>query len=123
MFRTDAIDHEEVDISLKTNYQGNCCCQILEIRRMLTKIEIERFLLGYVSWGEYPMNFAAVLNQEEIYRLILAKVSYSNQEEIYRLILAKVNFINQEEIYRLFLAKVSFINQEGICSIVLFWPS
>ena len=28
---------------------------------------------GYVSWGEYPMNFAAVLNQEEIYRLILAK--------------------------------------------------
>jgi transient receptor potential cation channel subfamily V protein 5 len=29
---------------------------------------------GYVSWGEYPMNFAAVLNQEEIYRLILAKV-------------------------------------------------
>ena len=25
--------------------------------------------LGYVSWGEYPMNFAAVLNQEEIYRL------------------------------------------------------
>ena len=29
--------------------------------------------LGYVSWGEYPMNFAAVLNQEEIYRLILAK--------------------------------------------------
>ena len=28
---------------------------------------------GYVSWGEYPMNFAAVLDQEEIYRLILAK--------------------------------------------------
>ena len=30
---------------------------------------------GYVSWGEYPMNFAAVLNQEEIYRLIIAKVA------------------------------------------------
>ena len=26
-----------------------------------------------MSWGEYPMNFAAVLDQEEIYRLILAK--------------------------------------------------
>ena len=28
-------------------------------------------LTGYVSWGEYPMNFAAVLNQEEIYRWVL----------------------------------------------------
>ena len=47
--RGDSIDHEPVDVPLKTNY------------------------LGYVSWGEYPMNFAAVLNQEEIFRLILAK--------------------------------------------------
>ena len=29
---------------------------------------INNFNVGYVSWGEYPMNFAAVLNQEEIYR-------------------------------------------------------
>ena len=28
---------------------------------------------GFVSWGEYPLNFAAVLNQEECYRLILNK--------------------------------------------------
>ena len=47
--RTDSVDHEEVDIPLKTNY------------------------LGYVSWGEYPHNFAAVLDQEEIFRLIIAK--------------------------------------------------
>ena len=47
--RGDSKDHEPVDVPLKTNY------------------------LGYVSWGEYPMNFAAVLNQEEIFRLILAK--------------------------------------------------
>ena len=29
--------------------------------------------MGYVSWGEYPHNFAAVLDQEEIFRLIVAK--------------------------------------------------
>ena len=28
---------------------------------------------GYVAWGEYAHCFAAVLNQEECYRLILAK--------------------------------------------------
>ena len=49
MHRMDNLEHEEVDIPLKTNY------------------------LGYVSWGEYAHNFAAVLNQEEIFRLILAK--------------------------------------------------
>ena len=49
MDRSDSIDHEEVDIPLKTDYTG------------------------YVSWGEYPHNFAAVLNQEEIFRLLIAK--------------------------------------------------
>ena len=47
--RMDNLQHEEVDIPLRTNYHG------------------------YVSWGEYAHNFAAVLNQEEIFRLILAK--------------------------------------------------
>lgn len=27
----------------------------------------------YVYWGEYPLNFAACLGQEECYRLILAR--------------------------------------------------
>ena len=29
--------------------------------------------LRFVSWGEYPLSFAAVLGQEECYRLILSK--------------------------------------------------
>ena len=57
-------DHEHVDVPLKTNYLG------LESSRPHLSLTI---CAGYVSWGEYPMNFAAVLNQEEIYRLILAK--------------------------------------------------
>ena len=47
--RNDSLEHEEVDVCTKTNYDG------------------------YVYWGEYPLNFAAVLNQEECYRLILAR--------------------------------------------------
>ena len=47
--RNDSLDHEEVDVCLQTNYHG------------------------FVAWGEYPLSFAAVLNQEECYRLILAK--------------------------------------------------
>ena len=41
--------YAEVDVCLETNYDGFC------------------------YWGEYPLNFAAVLSQEECYRLILNK--------------------------------------------------
>ena len=47
--RNDSIDNEVVDVKTATNYAG------------------------FVYWGEYPLCFAAVLNQEECYRLILAK--------------------------------------------------
>ena len=36
---------------------------------------------GYVAWGEYPHCFAAVLNQEECYRLILAKGGNPDMQE------------------------------------------
>ena len=47
--RNDSLEHEEVDVCLKTNYQG------------------------YFYLGEYPLSFAAVLNQVECYRLILSR--------------------------------------------------
>jgi transient receptor potential cation channel subfamily V protein 5 len=47
--RSDNKSYEEVDICLRTNY------------------------LGYVAWGEYPFAFAACLEQEECYRLMLSK--------------------------------------------------
>lgn len=47
--RTDTLDHEWVNVTPLTNYEG------------------------YVYWGEYPLSFAACLNQEECYRLILAR--------------------------------------------------
>ena len=49
MSRMDSLDHEEVDVCTKTNYAG------------------------YVYWGEYSLCFAAVLNQEECFRLILSR--------------------------------------------------
>ena len=50
--RTDALDHEYVDVCLKTNYGG------------------------YVYWGEYSLCFAAVLHQEECFRLVLSRGKY-----------------------------------------------
>ncbi|KOC68960.1 Transient receptor potential cation channel subfamily V member 6 [Habropoda laboriosa] len=47
--RSDSLDHEWVCVTPETNYSG------------------------YVYWGEYPLNFAACLGQEECYRLILAR--------------------------------------------------
>lgn len=47
--RNDSLDHEIVDVAPETNYEG------------------------YVYWGEYPLSFAAVLNQEECFRLILSR--------------------------------------------------
>ncbi|XP_043266847.1 transient receptor potential cation channel subfamily V member 5 [Venturia canescens] len=47
--RTDSLEHEWVCVAPETNYNG------------------------YVYWGEYPLNFAACLGQEECYRLMLAR--------------------------------------------------
>jgi transient receptor potential cation channel subfamily V protein 5 len=47
--RGDSLEYEEVDVALRTNYKG------------------------YVAWGEYSLSFAAVLSQEECYRLILSR--------------------------------------------------
>ncbi|KAF7402886.1 hypothetical protein HZH66_005153 [Vespula vulgaris] len=47
--RYDSLEHEWVCVAPETNYSG------------------------YVYWGEYPLNFAACLGQEECYRLILAR--------------------------------------------------
>lgn len=47
--RTDCLDHEWVNVSPITNYEG------------------------YVYWGEYPLTFAACLGQEECYRLMLSR--------------------------------------------------
>ncbi|KAL0276082.1 UNVERIFIED_CONTAM: hypothetical protein PYX00_003742 [Menopon gallinae] len=47
--RYDSLDHEYVNVSPETNYEG------------------------YVYWGEYPLSFAACLGQEESFRLMLAK--------------------------------------------------
>ena len=47
--RGDSLDFEIVTVQTQTNYQG------------------------FVYWGEYPLCFAAVLDQVECFRLILAR--------------------------------------------------
>lgn len=55
--RTDSLDHEWVNVGVETNYEG------------------------YVYWGEYPLTFAACLNQEECYRLMLARGANPNSQD------------------------------------------
>lgn len=47
---------------------------------------------GYVAWGEYPHCFAAVLNQEECYRLILAKGGNPDMQESFSFFKIYPNF-------------------------------
>lgn len=39
----------------------------------LMTLSLKLLITRYVSWGEYPLSFAAVLGQEECYRLILSR--------------------------------------------------
>lgn len=55
--RTDNWDHEPVDVCLKTNYEG------------------------YTYWGEYPLTFAACVEQEESVRILCAKGANPNLQD------------------------------------------
>ena len=46
---SNGLEYERVDVKAMTNYKG------------------------FVYWGEYSLSFAAVLNQEECFRLILSR--------------------------------------------------
>ncbi|KAK3087949.1 hypothetical protein FSP39_012710 [Pinctada imbricata] len=55
--REDSYDHEWVEVTEKTNYEG------------------------YVYFGEYPLSFAACLGQEECVRLLIAKGANPNLQD------------------------------------------
>ncbi|XP_062582287.1 transient receptor potential cation channel subfamily V member 5-like isoform X4 [Saccostrea cucullata] len=55
--RMDSYDHEWVDVTEKTNYEG------------------------HVYFGEYPLSFAACLGQEECVRLLVAKGANPNVQD------------------------------------------
>ncbi|KAL5011500.1 hypothetical protein ScPMuIL_010051 [Solemya velum] len=55
--RRDNLDHESVEVCLETNYQGQ------------------------LYWGEYPLSFAANLEQEECVRLLVAKGANPNLQD------------------------------------------
>ncbi|CAJ0557807.1 unnamed protein product, partial [Mesorhabditis spiculigera] len=55
--RTDSLEHEYVELSTKTNYTGR------------------------MYFGEYPLHFAACMNQPECYRLLLAKKANPNAKD------------------------------------------
>ncbi|VDO26587.1 unnamed protein product [Onchocerca flexuosa] len=55
--RTDSLEHEYVELSLKTTYNGR------------------------MYFGEYPLSFAACINQIDCYRILLAKHADPNRKD------------------------------------------
>ncbi|KAI6189084.1 Transient receptor potential cation channel subfamily V member 6 [Aphelenchoides besseyi] len=55
--RTDSLEHEYVEVALNTNYSGK------------------------MYFGEYPLAFAACTNQEDCYRILLAKKADPNAQD------------------------------------------
>uniref|UniRef100_A0A158Q850 ANK_REP_REGION domain-containing protein n=1 Tax=Elaeophora elaphi TaxID=1147741 RepID=A0A158Q850_9BILA len=55
--RTDSLEHEYVELSLKTDYDGR------------------------MYFGEYPLSFAACINQTDCYRILIAKHADPNRKD------------------------------------------
>ncbi|CAG9540766.1 unnamed protein product [Cercopithifilaria johnstoni] len=55
--RTDSLEHEYVDLGLKTTYNGQ------------------------MYFGEYPLSFAACINQSDCYRILIAKHADPNHKD------------------------------------------
>ncbi|OZC12227.1 hypothetical protein X798_00748 [Onchocerca flexuosa] len=55
--RTDSLEHEYVELSLKTSYSGR------------------------MYFGEYPLSYAACINQTDCFRLLVAKKADLNQKD------------------------------------------
>ncbi|VIO98414.1 Uncharacterized protein BM_BM5691 [Brugia malayi] len=55
--RTDSLEHEYVELSLKTTYNGR------------------------MYFGEYPLSFAACINQTDCYRILIAKRADPNRKD------------------------------------------
>jgi transient receptor potential cation channel subfamily V member 5 len=45
------------------------------------RLPIETNYMGYSYFGEYPLSFAAILNQEECVRLLLARGADPNKQD------------------------------------------
>lgn len=58
--------------------------------------------IRYVAWGEYPLCFAAVLGQEECYRLILSRganhdLADSNGNTVTHILVVYDNMVRERE--------------------------
>ncbi|CAI9738794.1 transient receptor potential cation channel subfamily V member 5-like [Octopus vulgaris] len=97
--RTDNWDHEEVDVCLETNFEG------------------------YTYWGEYPLAFAACVEQEECVRILCAKganpnLQDSNGNTIMHILVIKTKLKMFLLLYS-FGARLSIKNRQGLTPLAL----
>ncbi|XP_052720179.1 transient receptor potential cation channel subfamily V member 5-like isoform X10 [Crassostrea angulata] len=97
--RMDTYDHEWVDVTEKTNYEG------------------------HVYFGEYPLSFAACLGQEECVRLLVAKGANPNyQDSNGNTVMHMLVIHDRKEMFNLLVelgARLDIKNRQGLTPLTL----
>ncbi|XP_048774114.2 transient receptor potential cation channel subfamily V member 5-like isoform X8 [Ostrea edulis] len=102
--RMDNYDHEWVEVTAKTNYEG------------------------HVYLGEYPLSFAACLGQEECVRLLVAKGANLNVQDtngntvMHMLVIHDRKYASKQDMFNLLLelgARLDIKNRQGLTPLTL----
>ncbi|XP_061164690.1 transient receptor potential cation channel subfamily V member 5-like isoform X6 [Saccostrea echinata] len=97
--RMDSYDHEWVDVTEKTNYEG------------------------HVYFGEFPLSFAACLGQEECVRLLIAKGANPNvQDTNGNTVMHMLVIHDRKDMFNLLLdlgARLDIKNRQGLTPLTL----
>ncbi|WKY14265.1 hypothetical protein Q1695_000088 [Nippostrongylus brasiliensis] len=97
--RTDSLEHEYVELSLKTNYTG------------------------HMYFGEYPLSFAACMNHPDVYRLLIAYKANPNAQDTNGNTVLHMCVIHENmEMFRLALesgARLNIANKQNLTPLTL----
>lgn len=97
--RMDTYDHEWIDVTEKTNYEG------------------------HVYFGEYPLSFAACLGQEECVRLLVAKGANPNYQDTNgNTVMHMLVIHDRKEMFNLLVelgARLDIKNRQGLTPLTL----
>ncbi|XGW34986.1 hypothetical protein V3C99_018769 [Haemonchus contortus] len=97
--RTDSLEHEYVELSLKTNYSG------------------------HMYFGEYPLSFAACMNHPDCYRLLIAYKANPNAQDTNGNTVLHMCVIHENmEMFRLAMesgARLNIANKQNLTPLTL----
>ncbi|KAK6033465.1 ankyrin repeat protein [Ostertagia ostertagi] len=96
--RTDSLEHEYVELSPKTNYTG------------------------HMYFGEYPLSFAACMNHQDCYRLLIAYKANPNAQDTNGNTVLHMKCMFYQEMFRLAMesgARLNIANKQNLTPLTL----